>query len=148
MSESTTSPCHAFHTSSPSSSSSLARSNFDPASEAALNRQINTELGAHYVYLAMATYFDRADVALPGFASYFYEKSAGEREHAILCARYMNKRGGKVRLEHIKAPTKLDWKSGLEAMEEALELEKQVNDIIIEMHGVAQKHGDPQVRSA
>jgi ferritin heavy chain len=125
--------------------SSLARSNFHHDSEVALNRQINTELSAHYLYLAMATYFDRADVALPGFASYFFQKSSEEMAHALLCARYVTRRGGRVLLESIKAPAKLEWKSGLEAMEEALDLEKQVNEIIVEMHRVANKHGDPQV---
>ncbi|XP_055344687.1 soma ferritin-like [Paramacrobiotus metropolitanus] len=124
---------------------SLARSNFHKDTEQALNKQINHELSAHYTYLAMAVYFDRDDVALPGFSSYFFDKSLEERGHAMICARYLNKRGGRVKLEDIKSPKKCEWKTGLEAMEEALEMEKSVNETLIELHRIGSEHGDPQL---
>ncbi len=55
----------------------LARQNFSPASEDALNQQIHTELTASYTYRSMAAYFGRDDVALAGFEA-FYKKSAEE----------------------------------------------------------------------
>ena len=41
-------------------------SNFHEDNEGLINRQINLELYASYVYMAMAYHFDRADVALKG----------------------------------------------------------------------------------
>ena len=37
--------------------------------------------------------------------------------------------------------------AGLEAMETALELEKKVNQSLLDLHKVADSHGDFQVRS-
>ena len=43
-----------------------------------------------------AAYFDRDDVALPGFAKRFRENSDEERGHAMKLIEYQNMRGGKV----------------------------------------------------
>ncbi|XP_008055359.1 ferritin, mitochondrial-like, partial [Carlito syrichta] len=63
-------------------SRSRVRQNFHPDSEAAINRQINLELYASYVYLSMAYYFSRDDVALNNFARYFLRQAREETEHA------------------------------------------------------------------
>lgn len=60
---------------------SLARQNYHQECEAAINKQINLELYASYVYSSMAFYFDRDDVALAGFHKFFKESSDEERGH-------------------------------------------------------------------
>jgi ferritin heavy chain len=45
--------------------------------------------------------------------------------------RYQNKRGGRIILTDIRKPEKNEWGSATEAMEAALELEKQVNEVNI-----------------
>ncbi|KAK2104178.1 hypothetical protein P7K49_018034, partial [Saguinus oedipus] len=62
-------------------SHSQVRQNYNQDSEVAINRQINLELYASYVYLSMSYYFDRDDVALKDFAKYFLHQSHEEREH-------------------------------------------------------------------
>lgn len=62
---------------------SIIRQRYTEECEAAINRQVNMELYASYLYLAMSQHFDRDDVALPGFRKYFAEASADERQHAI-----------------------------------------------------------------
>lgn len=49
-----------------------------------------------------AFYFDRDDVALPGFSHFFKENSHEEREHAEKLMSFQNKRGGKIFLQDIK----------------------------------------------
>merc|ERR1712073_220020 len=71
---------------------SKIRTNFHANSEA----QINMELHASYVYMSMAAYFDRDDIALPGFAKRFQANSEEEREHAMKLIKYQNMRGGRV----------------------------------------------------
>ena len=61
---------------------SLARHNYHSDSEAGVNKQINLELYASYVYLSIAYYFDRDDIARPGFHEFFKKQSDEEREHA------------------------------------------------------------------
>ncbi|XP_028727678.1 ferritin, mitochondrial [Peromyscus leucopus] len=121
------------------------RQNFHPDSEAAINRQINMELYASYVYLSMAYYFSRDDVALYNFSKYFLRQSLEEREHAEKLMRLQNQRGGRICLQDIKKPDQDDWESGLRAMECALLLEKSVNQSLLDLHTLASEKGDPHL---
>merc|ERR1711860_109595 len=121
------------------------RQNYHLESEAGINKQINMELYASYVYQSMAMYFDRDDVALKGFSKFFKESSDEEREHAENLMKYQNKRGGRVVLQNITKPERDEWGSGLEAMEAALALEKSVNQSLLDLHKVADGHGDAQM---
>jgi len=58
--------------------------------------QITRELQASYIYQAYASYFQRADVALPGIQKFFAAASLEEREHAQMLIDYINQRGGHV----------------------------------------------------
>ncbi|PIO39824.1 hypothetical protein AB205_0126240 [Aquarana catesbeiana] len=81
---------------------SQVRQNFHQDCEAALNRQVNLELYASYVYLSMSYYFDRDDVALRNFAKYFLHQSHEEREHAEKLMKMQNQRGGRIFLQDVK----------------------------------------------
>lgn len=120
------------------------RQNFHKECEDALNIQINLELYASYVYLSMAYYFDRTDVALSGLFKYFKKASDDEREHAMKFLTYQNKRGGNIALTPIEAP-KTDWASAQYAMKQALELERNVNEKLLDLHGIASTHNDPNL---
>ncbi|GAB1607686.1 soma ferritin-like [Argonauta hians] len=121
------------------------RQNFHENSEAGINRQINMELYASYVYHSMAYYFDRDDVALKGLHKFFLKRSEEEREHADKFMKYQNKRGGRVLLKQIEKPCQDDWGTALDAMEAALDLEKKVNASLLELHKIADTHNDPQM---
>ncbi|XP_044119491.1 ferritin, mitochondrial [Neovison vison] len=129
----------------PASAHSRVRQNFHPDSEAAINRQINLELYASYVYLSMSYYFSRDDVALNNFAGYFLRQSREETQHAEKLMRLQNQRGGRICLQDIKKPDQDDWESGLNAMECALLLEKNVNQSLLELHTLASDRGDPHL---
>ncbi|XP_076321645.1 soma ferritin-like isoform X1 [Tachypleus tridentatus] len=124
---------------------SRIRQNYHKECEEAINKQINLELQASNTYLSMAYYFDRDDVALKGFYSYFKKLSNEERNHAESLMKYQNKRGGQIILQDIKGPVKNNWLGGLEAMEAALEMEKSVNQSLIELYTLANSHGDVQL---
>jgi len=124
---------------------SQCRQNYHSESEAGINRQINMELYASYCYQSMAFYFDRDDVALPGFSKFFKESSNEEREHAEKLMEFQNKRGGRIVLQDIKRPDRDEWGTGLEAMQVALGLEKSVNQALLDLHAVASNHNDAQM---
>ena len=131
---------------------SRVRQNYKEECEAEINRQINMEFYASFVYLSMvsavlsvvvmtrninlkvhtfkqifqASYFSRDDQALQGFSKYFEKASGEEREHGMKLMEYQVKRGGKVVFQDIAKPTTMEWGTALEAMEAALELEKTV----------------------
>jgi hypothetical protein len=61
---------------------SAARQNYHETTEAEMNKMINMELTASYLYICMGSHFDRDDVALPNLSSYFRECSDGKRTKA------------------------------------------------------------------
>ncbi len=124
---------------------SQVRQNFHAETETVINDQINMELYASYVYQSMAFYFDRDDVALPGFSKYFKHNSDEEREHAEKFMKYLNSRGGRVVLKDVKRPDNDEWGTGLNALQTALNLEKQVNASLLSLHAVASTHNDPHL---
>ncbi len=68
-------------------------------------------------------------MALPGLHWYFKKNSDEEREHAMKFMKYLNKRGGRIVLQDIKNPEKVEFSTAVEAMTQALELEKRVNEV-------------------
>ncbi|XP_059496757.1 ferritin heavy chain B-like [Stegostoma tigrinum] len=119
--------------------------NYHKDCEDAVNKQINLELYSSYVYLSMFSYFDRDDVALCHFAEFFKEQSHEEQEHAEKLMAFQNKRGGRVLLQDIKKPEQDEWGNGLEAMQRALRMEKDVNQNLLDLHKLASSHTDLQL---
>ncbi|XP_043955157.1 ferritin, middle subunit-like [Gambusia affinis] len=124
---------------------SQVRQNYHLDCEVAINGMVNLEMFASYTYTSMAYYFCRDDVALPGFSHFFKENSEEEREHAEKLLSFQNKRGGRIFLQDIKNPEKDEWGSGLEAMQCALQLEKNVNQALLDLHKLASDRVDPHL---
>nr|AXL95448.1 ferritin [Conus ermineus] len=124
---------------------SQVRQNFHEECEAAINRQINLQKYADYVYMSMSFYFDRDDVSLKGFHEFFKKKAHEECGYAEKLMEYQNMRGGRILLQTVKKPDRDDWGSGLEALQAALQLEKSINQSMMELHQCASCHNDPQM---
>merc|ERR1711953_563355 len=75
---------------------SKIRQNYHEDCEALINKQINMEFYASYVYLSTSSYFNRDDQALHGFAEHFKKESGEERAHGMKLMEYQTKRGGRV----------------------------------------------------
>jgi len=93
----------------------------------ALNGQIGEELFSEYLYLSMSAWFESEN--LPGFANWMRVQAGEEHEHAMRFYKYIVERQGKVSLEAIKKP-KGEWKSPLEAFEEAYKHENHITKCI------------------
>lgn len=96
-----------------------------------LESQVKTEIDAAMTYLAMGAHFARDTVNRPGFSKFFFESASEEREHAIKIIEYLLMRGqltddvSKL-LKFPLKPLREDWNSGVEALQQALNLEAQV----------------------
>ncbi|XP_067828094.1 ferritin heavy chain B-like isoform X1 [Heptranchias perlo] len=90
-------------------------------------------------------YFDRDDVALRHFAEFFKEQSHEEREHAEKLLKFQNRRGGRIILEDIKKPEQDEWSNGLEVMQRALQMEKNVNQSLLDLHKLSTERTDPHL---
>nr|AEV42254.1 ferritin [Palaemon carinicauda] len=124
---------------------SQIRQNYHGDCELAINKQINMELHASHVYLAMSSYFGRDDVALLGLQKFFKESSDEERQHAETLIEFQNKRGGRVVLETIASPNSNSWNGVLEGLQTALDFEKNVNQSLLDLHKLAAERNDPQL---
>jgi len=124
---------------------SQIRMNYHEDCEASINKQINMELYASYVYMSMGYYFDRDDVALPGMSKFFKEESHEERGHAEKLMKYQNQRGGRIVLQGIAAPSLQEWGSAHDALQAALDLERQVNQSLLDLHATASRNNDPHL---
>ena len=96
----------------------------------AFNKQINAELHSSYLYLSMAAYFESKD--LKGMASWMVVQAGEERAHAMRFYDFINDRGGRVLLTQIEAP-KTEWKSPLDAFEDAYKHEIKITGMINEL---------------
>nr|CAX71539.1 ferritin, heavy polypeptide 1 [Schistosoma japonicum] len=91
---------------------SLCRQNYHEECEAGINKQINMELYASYVYMTMAFHFHRDDVALNGFYKFFLNESEEERQHAIKLMTYQYARWADCVARYIStSSTFMDFRS-------------------------------------
>ncbi|BBY74819.1 ferritin BfrB [Mycolicibacterium parafortuitum] len=104
-----------------------------------LNDQIRSELGASQQYLAIAVYFDGAD--LPQLAKVFYRQSVEERNHAMMLVRYLLDRGVTTEIPAVD-PVRNDFGSARDAIALALDLERSVTDQISRLAATARDEGD------
>ncbi|KAG0032423.1 hypothetical protein BGZ82_006554 [Podila clonocystis] len=122
---------------------SLAKQNFSNVVEDAINQQITMELAAAHTYLSISAYMGSDLVALPGLEKFFREQAEEEREHAENLKNYQNTRGGQVVLQTIPAP-EFEWRSAKNAVESALQLEKDVNKSLLRIESLAEEQNDAE----
>lgn len=106
---------------------------------AALNDQVNMELGASHLYLAMAARFDAMD--LPGFANWMRAQSDEERTHAMRLFDYLLDRGHEVALTAVAAPA-LPARDVRAMVEAAGAHEVKVSSAINAIYALAVRSGD------
>lgn len=95
--------------------------------EKVINEQINAELYSAYLYLSMSAYFQRLN--LPGFANWTYVQYLEETTHALKFFKYVNERGGTVKLTAIKEPP-TEWKNPTDVYDAIYKHEVLVTSLI------------------
>jgi len=111
-----------------------------------ISNQIQMELKASHVYMAMAAYFGRDDVSYRGFAKFFMKASDEERDHAVKLINYLNLRGGYPKIKTVDAPDRSEWSSPVQAVKDALATERLVNDALLDLHWDAQNKNDAHMQ--
>jgi ferritin len=105
----------------------------------ALNDQINAELGSAYQYLAMAAWFESAN--LEGSAAWMRRQSREEVAHAMKIFEFVHDCDGRVKLGAIAQP-KGQFASVLGVWEAALKQEQHVTARIHALHRLAADERD------
>jgi ferritin len=105
----------------------------------ALNEQINAEIFSSYLYLSMAAWFESEN--WNGFAAWMKMQSGEEYGHGMKFYKYIHDVDAKVTLDAIEKP-KTDWKTPLEAFEEARKHELYITDRINKLVALAIQESD------
>lgn len=107
--------------------------------QAALNDQINAELGSAYLYLAMAAHFEASN--LTGSARWMRRQAREEVSHAMKVFDFVHDRDGRVTLAAIAQPP-AQFASPLEVWEQALKQEQAVTARIHKLYALAAAEND------
>ena len=104
-----------------------------------LNKQVQAEFQASYVYLAMSAYCD--SLYLPGFAAWMRRQSEEERGHAMRLFDFILARGGEVTLLAVDKPEP-KFGSPLDMFKTVLKHERGVTKQIHDAYTQALKQKD------
>jgi len=104
-----------------------------------LQDQIRNEFTASQQYIAVAVYFDDAD--LPQLAAHFYRQAVEERNHALMLVRYLLDRGIHAEIPGVDA-VRNEFASPRAAIEMALDQERGVTEQITTLAAVARDECD------
>ncbi|XP_048192488.1 ferritin light chain-like [Perognathus longimembris pacificus] len=124
---------------------SQPRQNYSTEVEAAVNRLGNLHLRASYTCLSLGYYFDGDDVALDGVDHFFRELAEETREGAHRLLKMQNQRGGRALFQDVQKPSEDEWGKTVEAMEAALNLEKNLNQAILDLYALGSARTDPHL---
>ncbi len=104
-----------------------------------LHDQIRHEFNAEHQYIAIAVWFDNAD--LPVLAKHFYKQAIEERNHAMMIVQYFLDRDIQVEIASIDG-AKSKFENAREPIALALQQEKTVTDQIVQLASTAREEGD------
>lgn len=105
----------------------------------AVNDQITAELWSSNLYLQMAFYFEKE--GWDGFAHWMHRQSDEERNHAIMLANYLAKRGGEAKVNMVDVVPN-GWGSVKEVFANVAEHERHVSRLIDDLVDVASAEKD------
>ena len=105
----------------------------------AVNDQITAELWSSNLYLQMAFHFEKE--GWDGFAHWMHKQSDEERNHAIMLANYLAKRGGEAKVNMIDVVPS-GWGSVKEVFANVAEHERHVSRLIDDLVDVASAEKD------
>lgn len=105
----------------------------------AVNDQITAELWSSNLYLQMAFYFEKE--GWDGFTHWMHKQSDEERNHAIMLANYLAKRGGEAKVNMVDVVPS-GWGSVKEVFANVAEHERHVSRLIDDLVDVASAEKD------
>src|SRR3954469_11566775 len=104
-----------------------------------LQAQVRNEFTASQQYIAVAVWYDSAD--LPRLASHFYKQALEERNHAMMIVQYLMDNGLPVRIPGVD-DVRTEFAAPREPVALALQQEKDVTEQIVVLAKTARDEGD------
>lgn len=126
---------------------SRARHNLQAAVEEALCGVSSLLLDGVYRLQALASVFERDDVALPRVTSFFQQEALKQEEEAEAMLGYLAERGGSYCGKDVQKPNCEAVCAVLPALELLLLQLKEEAAVMVELSQLARNHGDPHTAS-
>ncbi|GAA3860884.1 ferritin [Saccharothrix violaceirubra] len=104
-----------------------------------LREQVGHEFAAAQQYLAIAVWYDGAD--LPRLAAHFYRQALEERNHALMIVQYLMDKDVRVSIPGV-SEVRNDFTDAREPVELALHQEETVTEQIVTLAKTARDEGD------
>ncbi|KAM9351619.1 ferritin light chain [Symphorus nematophorus] len=130
-----------------SSATSRAKHNLQAAVEEALCGVSSLLWDGAYRLQALASVFERDDVALPRVAAFFHQEVLKQQEEAEAMLDYLAQRGGNYCGKDIQKPGCESVCAVLPALELLLLQLKEEVSVLVELSQLARNHGDPHTAS-
>ncbi|TKC50038.1 hypothetical protein EI555_016091 [Monodon monoceros] len=112
-----------------STTSFQIRQNYPTEVEATVNPLADTHLRASYTSLSLSFYFDCDNVALEGMGHFFRELAKEKCDGAKHLLKTQNQRGGRALFQNVRKPSPDEWSKTQDAMEAAVLVEENVNQV-------------------
>ncbi|XP_061041712.1 ferritin light chain-like [Eubalaena glacialis] len=125
--------------------SSQIRQHYSTEVEAAVNSLVNMHLRASYTYLSLGFYFDRDDVALEGVGHFFRELAEEKHESTGRLLKMQNQRGCRALFQDVQKPSQDEWGKTQDAMEAAINIGKNLNQALLDLHALGCACTDPHL---
>ncbi|KAM9041589.1 ferritin light chain-like [Megaptera novaeangliae] len=100
-------------------------------------------LRASCTYLSLGFYFDRDDVALEGMGHFFRELVKEKREGAEHLLKRQNQHSGSALFQNVQKPSQDEWGKTQDAMEAAINMKKNLNQVLLDLHALGSACADP-----
>ncbi|XP_012882166.1 PREDICTED: ferritin heavy polypeptide-like 17 [Dipodomys ordii] len=118
---------------------------YHPDCQTGVNNQIQLQIYASYIYLSMAFYCGRADVALQHFTSFFLSRSNEWKMSAEMLLQMQNDHGSRITLRDITKPDQDDWQGAFQTLEYAFHLEVIITESLLDLYELAINKGELQL---
>ncbi|CAD7681965.1 unnamed protein product [Nyctereutes procyonoides] len=115
--------------------------NYSAKVEAALQYVVNLHLQASYTYRSQCFHFEDNNVALKGMGIFFQELAERKREGAQRLLKMRNQWSGDPLLSDGQL-SEDPWRGGVDAMEAAMALEKNLNQALLDLHALGSANTD------
>ncbi|XP_055282770.1 ferritin light chain-like [Moschus berezovskii] len=113
------------------------RQSYSTEVEAAVNCLVNIQLRASYTCLSLGFYVDGDDVALEGVGHFLRKLAKEKHEGAEPLLKLQNQLGCRALLLDVQKPSQDEWGKTQDAMEASLLVEKNLNQALLDLHGLA-----------
>jgi len=116
-----------------------------PKAEKKINKLVRILNGVSYDYVAIIAHLRNEDETLEGARKFFKRRSQLLVKDSQTLIKIQQQIGGEVVFKKLKAPSKQEFESLEEILEDSLKKEKKISKVLLELHSHLQSDVEPRI---